>query len=1196
MARPRSGKFKRQFIIESIEPRVLLSNTIYVDVNASGATHDGTSWKSAFTDLQQGLAVAVAGDEIHVADGTYRPTSGTDRTISFVLKSGVSLYGGYAGDGASNPDARDVAVNATILSGDIGTPGNTTDNSYHVLTANGISIGTVVDGVTATLGNANGSGTDQELGAGLLAVASSSLCLTNCTFIANWAVWGGGIYNRSSSTTLTNCSFRENTAPSYGYGGGIYNDASSPSLTGCTFSRNSGGWGGGMHNRSSSPTLTACDFAGNNASNSGGGMYNGSSSPILIDCSFNENNLGHNGGGMYNDLSSPRLSNCAFIDNEGYLGGAIYNYRSSASLADCIFIRNRAYLGAGIFNADSLPSLRNCAFSGNTAKYGGSGGGMFNSSSSPTLVNCAFSANAAEKDGSGMYNGNSSPRLINSTFSANAIYNAGSSPIFTNCIVWGSETTSVVNTSSTPTITYSNIQGGYTGVGNISIEPKFVRSPWTGSDGVFGTADDDYGDLRLRSGSASLDAGANAAIPEGVVTDFAGSPRIQNGAVDLGAYEGACTASTKVVYVDGGSVGANTGTSWTDAYTSLQSAILAASDGDTIRIADGTYTPTSGTDRTISFAIRSGVSIYAGYPGYGAVDPDARDSTVYATNLSGDLGTQGYKGDNSYHVMTATGNGPAAIIDGLTVTLGYNWDGNGAGLVVFGGSSLTVMNCTFSGNTASDGAGMYNCYGSPSLTNCNFTGNTAPYGCGGGMYNVKASPILTNCIFTGNTAASGGGMYEYSSSPTVIGCSFNRNTASSGGGAYNSSGSSTTLMNCSFSGNAASQWGGGFYSESSSILTNCAFSGNTATYSGGGMYIRSSSRQFLTNCTFIGNSASVGGGIYNDYHSSPDLVNCTFSANMASKNGGSVYNYYSSPRMTNCIVWGNGSSPIYNSNSTATVTYSDIQGGWLGAGNINNDPKFVRNPSPGADGTWGTADDDYGDLRLQAASPCIDAGDNTAVPTGVTTDLAGNPRIVDVPGVHDFGERVDMGAYEVQSAGTYLFDAVKPSLRMSFPFDVDPAALTSSDLVLTTAATGSPVSFTATVTYDVATRSATWQFQTPLPDGDYRATIPAGSVSDNLGNPLSTSILCNFFVLGGDANRDRVVDINDLAILAANWKGTGKVFSQGDFNYDGKVDAADLGILSLHWQQALPPPPASVPVSTVRAPRRTPVRMVSVVG
>jgi hypothetical protein len=109
-----------------------------------------------------------------------------------------------------------------------------------------------------------------------------------------------------------------------------------------------------------------------------------------------------------------------------------------------------------------------------------------------------------------------------------------------------------------------------------------------------------------------------------------------------------------------------------------------------------------------------------------------------------------------------------------------------------------------------------------------------------------------------------------------------------------------------------------------------------------------------------------------------------------------------------------------------------VQGGWDGGGiyndddssvtdgggNIDADPLFVRDPDPG-DGDWTTPDDnDYGDLRLQPGSPAIDAGDNAAVPAGITTDLAGLPRFVDIPTVPDTGSGtppiVDMGAYEAQ--------------------------------------------------------------------------------------------------------------------------------------------------------------------------------------
>jgi hypothetical protein len=172
----------------------------------------------------------------------------------------------------------------------------------------------------------------------------------------------------------------------------------------------------------------------------------------------------------------------------------------------------------------------------------------------------------------------------------------------------------------------------------------------------------------------------------------------------------------------------------------------------------------------------------------------------------------------------------------------------------------------------------------------------------------------------------------------------------------------------------------------------------------------------LTNVTFSGNSASSGGGMLNYYSNSSKLVNVTFSGNTAQLGGGMYNSNSSSPALRNVIMWGDTATSgreIYNSSSTPSIAYSDIQGcggsggGWGSAcgtddgHNIDADPRFED--ADGADNNPGTADDN---LRLQLTSPAIDAGNNAVVPSGVTTDLDGNPRIVN--GV------VDMGAYEVQ--------------------------------------------------------------------------------------------------------------------------------------------------------------------------------------
>jgi hypothetical protein len=370
-------------------------------------------------------------------------------------------------------------------------------------------------------------------------------------------------------------------------------------------------------------------------------------------------------------------------------------------------------------------------------------------------------------------------------------------------------------------------------------------------------------------------------------------------------------------------------------------------------------------------------------------------------------------GGGNGSVVTANSVNSAATLEGFTITNGNGT--NGGGMYNFLYSSPTVTNCTFSGNTATSfGGGMSNfLHSSPTVTNCTFSGNTAGDS-GGGMYNDNSSSTVTNCTFKGNTVTningSGGGMHNNNSSPTVTNCTFKGNTVTningSGGGMYNDF-SSPTVTNCTFTGNTATVangFGGGMHNNhSSSAVTNCTFSGNNAGDSGGGMYNIYSSPT-VTNCTFKGNTADFfGGGMHNDDHSSPAVTNCTFSGNSAYKGGGMSNLLSSSPTLTNSILWGDDPEEFYNVSATPSVTYSDIQKGYTGTGNINADPMFV--------------DEGNGDLHLKPFSPCIDAGDNSA-PSLPTTDFDGNNRTVDDPTVVDTGNGtppiVDMGAYEVQ--------------------------------------------------------------------------------------------------------------------------------------------------------------------------------------
>ena len=198
--------------------------------------------------------------------------------------------------------------------------------------------------------------------------------------------------------------------------------------------------------------------------------------------------------------------------------------------------------------------------------------------------------------------------------------------------------------------------------------------------------------------------------------------------------------------------------------------------------------------------------------------------------------------------------------------------------------------------------------------------------------------------------------------------------------------SSPTITNCTISGNRATYACGGISCDSSSpTITNCTISGNTADYSGG-IGCRDSF-PIITNCTISDNNADLGaGGIYCD-QSNPTITHCTMSGNSAGTFGGAIACENSDPMITNCILWGD-SAPygpeIFVTSGSPAITYSNVQGGWSGEGNIDADPLFVSG----------------GDFHLTFLSPCIDSGTDA----GVYTDMDGE--------VRPLGAGFDMGADE----------------------------------------------------------------------------------------------------------------------------------------------------------------------------------------
>ena len=390
-----------------------------------------------------------------------------------------------------------------------------------------------------------------------------------------------------------------------------------------------------------------------------------------------------------------------------------------------------------------------------------------------------------------------------------------------------------------------------------------------------------------------------------------------------------------------------------DPFCTIQAGIDAAVSGDDVLVADGTY------NELINF--------------------NAMAITVRSASGAGVTTIDG-TGLNGYVVKCISGEGPYTVLDGFTITGGTL----GGGMLNHNGSSPTVTNCTFNGNTSA-----------------------VPPG-GGGMLNLSESnPTVTNCTFSGNFGAvAGGGMHNSFSSPTVTNCTFSGNMAgaSGGGGGMHNDGGSPVVTNCTFSGNNSNGEGGGMVNVGGSpTVVNCTFSGNMAVSNGGGM-------------------VNVGG--------SPTVTNCTFNGNSAGQGGG-MYMVQSSATVTNCILWNDSPNEIFTPipfTIFSTVSFSDVQGGLGGGtidggGNIDVNPLFVD--ADGNDNTVGTLDDD---LRLAAGSPAIDAGDTPAY-LGAAADIGGNPRAVDDPTTLDTGivlqgitipflaVTIDMGAHESNRGG-----------------------------------------------------------------------------------------------------------------------------------------------------------------------------------
>lgn len=408
---------------------------LYVKSGALGA-NNGNSWADAYNNLDAALTAATAGAQIWVASGVYKPNTSVTPNKSFQLASGVSMYGGFAGNETAL-NQRNLTTNLSILSGDINGDDitdslslNKSDNSWHVLVVyeTSPSLRSVVDGFVIRNGATKTASADPDLtkrGGGVLATAK--LTIRNCLFAQNNAVSGGGMAALDASSAgliVENCIFEKNTASSQT--AGLYlrssNDAQ---VKNCIFRNNTTTRGVLYPQTCKGVVIDSCLFENNKtpAMQFGAGMFTWQSSFILKNSIFRGNSAS-TASGMYNDGrengNAFTIENCLFENNTsaGY-GGGIYNWQANCTLKNCTFRGNNASNAAGVYNdgRDNISTvlLENCNFENNTATdYGGSA--VFNSRAKGDIKNCHFSGNVAPSSAASMYNGDSKMNIINCLF------------------------------------------------------------------------------------------------------------------------------------------------------------------------------------------------------------------------------------------------------------------------------------------------------------------------------------------------------------------------------------------------------------------------------------------------------------------------------------------------------------------------------------------------------------------------------------------------------------------------------------------------------------------------------------------------------------------------------------------------------------------------------------------------------------
>lgn len=776
---------------------------VYVRPKATG-DGSGSGWANATSDLQAAMTHPNA--QVWVQKGTYYPTSGTDRNVSFSMPTyGVKVYGGFKGTETLR-DARNHVLNVTRISGNIGSPSDAHDNSRHLFKNTGTARSTTLDGFT--LEDAYSDNED-----------------------------GGAIFNTSARPTLQNCIFQNNYArngaavfstgnPASGFGSDLIN---------CRFIDNTAELTGGAISYNSSLSALNVVFQGNKAGAGGAIVFNGNLTGEAFTLKnglfFNNRSLNGNGGAIFSKGLGLNIANSTFYGNQATLN-------SASTLGGGAIYQDHRLSGV------STISVYNSIFYGNKAVNPGTGG-LASLEIQQIEVRDNGGANAVHSLIQGLDRYANIASFANFDEDPEFVNKAAGDFHLSN--VSGAINSGIASFGGGPLLADMDLDGKARVLNTVDLGPyEFTGSGALGR--VTSSSDFSSGVVRFyKDTNITTEAGdvlqwyvdrgdgkgfvllAASGVYSGVNTtrlSIIGAPLSDNGflfrlQVKRGGANFTTTATRLTlplprIYVDAARAGmAADGAGWNTAYGDLSQALKASGPGSSVWVAGGNYYPTGGSNRDIAFQIPAGVKIYGGFNSATARLED-RNATQYPTILSGRINGATAATDRyqySRHVvMNDAGQDATAVLDGFILQDSYS------SLLVNNGASPTIRNCVFRNNDssrASDGEGsaVANFNGAnPLIAECRFIGNTGLYA--GALYISGAGATVENSVFSQNTALAGGAITVLNGTLNMVHSTVvdNKSSGTRGAALYAVS-STVTAGNSIFWNNKATQRGASVYEQ-----------------------------------------------------------------------------------------------------------------------------------------------------------------------------------------------------------------------------------------------------------------------------------------------------------------------------------------------------------------------------------------------